>query len=713
MRSLRTILILAALSLSLTHCRWYDNQTTYFNTYYNAQRIMAEVEDEFAFQDENKRVKPRVLVPSVPGTEMKKDPNSINQPAFLKEFIIDRGKLQPVNTKVDSILIKGSKILANHPKSKYVEGTLFLMAKSYFYRNEWVPSQVKCIEMIEQFPDGDLSPDAHLLLAKNYLIQRKMTQGKTMLSKTVDVAWYKDRYDVLSQAYRIQAELALEDGDLEKAVQPFKQAVAQCEDNEQSARWQVDIASIYYRVGADSQAIEAFKKVYDYTPDVLAQFETQLYTAAAKVHLGKYDEAEVIFKELEDNRNYNDWQSFIVAERMALDRARKGDINDPSILAQEKKADTSFVGRPELMAQAFQKGMVLYKQNKYNEALPYFAKAKVVRTPVYDVAAKYFNLIRQWDDQQRKINSLKMAIPEKKSMSDSITNMIAGERFALGRVHEQMGNIDSAMFYFRLAHDSATPSDPARSRYLYAQARIMRDKDPDMADSLLEVLSKNYPGSDFGKEAQANLGYVADMQTDDATALYRSANSFRLVKDYAYATRQYMAIVSNHPTSDLAPKALYALGYMHERDLSQPDSARYYYGLLVEQYPRSEYAKEVRPSLEFALAKLNGAEVSDSLLLRDLDKERAEKAKAAELDPLQQMLKNNANALQVNGPNVNIPAGLIPGAPPGTNVNDMIKGQMDKMKGGIIPAGATPSGMTPVPTPTPPNPSDTTKPKGP
>jgi len=670
------------------------------------QRIMNEVEDEFSYQDENKRTKPRVLVP---GAELsaKKDPTAPTSAAFLREFIIERSKLQPVNVKIDSILIKGSKILANHPKSKYVEGTLFLMAKAYFYRNEWVPSQIKCVEMIEQFPSGDLSPDAHLLLAKNYLIQRKMSQGLTMLSKTVDVAWYKDRYDILSQAYRIQAELALESGDMEKAVQPYRQAVAQCEDGEQRARWQVDVASIYYRLGADSQAIAAFTKVFAYTPDVLAEFESKLYTAAARVHLGQYDAAEAIFVELEASRNFDEWSSFIVAERMALDRARKENVNDPTILAAERKADTAFVGRPELMAQAFQKGMKLYKQGHYSEALPYFAKAKVVRTPVYDVAAKYFNLIKQWEDERRKIAGYTLIVPERESMVDTLAMMKASALFSLGRVHEQMGNQDSSLMYFKMAFDSTAKSDPLRSRYLYAQARIARERDPEYADSLLEVLSRDFPKSDFGKEAQSSLGYVGDLQADDASELYRSANSFRAIKDYAYASRQYMAIYTNFPTNELAPKALYAMGYMHERNLNQPDSARYYYGLLVEQYPRSEYAKEVRPSLEFALAKLNGVEVSDSLLLNDLDAQRAKKAKEQELDPLQQLINNNQDALQMSAPGLNVPGINIPGVPPGTSVNDMLKGQIDKLKG-TLPT--TPGGPTVTPPPQPPMPSDTTKP---
>lgn len=228
----RTISILFLLSCvgGLFGCAWYDNRITYFNTYYNMERIRGEVIDEFDYHEELKRNRPRVLIPGMDSLKLTSGPpkNTIYQ--FLRALQIDRTKLQPVAQKVDSLLMKGSKVVAFHPKSDYIEGALFLMAEAYFFRSEWVPSQQKCLELIERFPEGEYSPDAHILLAKVYLMQRKVTQGTQMLSKAIDVAWYRDRYDVASEAYRIQAEMAIEDGDIEKAVMPYKQALVMCDD---------------------------------------------------------------------------------------------------------------------------------------------------------------------------------------------------------------------------------------------------------------------------------------------------------------------------------------------------------------------------------------------------------------------------------------------------------------------------------------------------
>jgi outer membrane protein assembly factor BamD (BamD/ComL family) len=250
------------------------------------------------------------------------------------------------------------------------------------------------------------------------------------------------------------------------------------------------------------------------------------------------------------------------------------------------------------------------------------------------------------------------------------------------------------MFYYRLAADSTSADDTERSRYLFAQARLIRPADTDAADSLLEIISERYPTSPYGRQASGDLGFSSDVVIDDAAELYKSATSFRLIKDYSVAASRYNAIVRDHSTSHFAPKALYALGWMHERETGMQDSAMYYYSELVDKYPRSEHAKEIRPSLEFALAKINGVEVQDSLLLRDLDKDLLEKAKAGERDAMQQLMDNNRDVLNPNMPNLpglNVPGLNVPGLnnPGGTPPGNLPPGNLPP---GSVPPGSVPGG---------------------
>ncbi len=678
-------------------CTWYDNQTTFFNTYYNMNRIRREVLNDFEYQDENNRKRPRVLVPAIDSLGLKSEAPKNTTYQFLKALAIDRSKLAPMSQKVDSILIKGSKVVGLHPKSEYVQPSLYLMAEAYFFRSEWVPSQQKCLELIERYQDGDYSPDAHLLLAKVYLMQRKISQGKQALSKAVDVAWYKDRYDILSEAYRIQAEISIEDGEIDKAVNPYKQALVMTDDSEQRSRWLVDIGSIYYRIGNYKLAEKNFAEALDEAPDALAEFESKLYMAASVARQDRVDEASAMFAELEDNKIFTEWASFIQAERIALDRLRTDNPNDKTLLAREKFADTSFVGRPELMAQSFQKGMSLYKRGDYQEAMKYFAKAKLVRTPVYDVANKYFTLLKQWDEEQRKVLQADLFLRIDTTRKDSILRMRASSMYAIGRIHEQLDAPDSALTYYQGAYEITPTESELAGRYLYSRARMLRERDPEVADSLFEYIADTWPRSEYAKEASVNLGYTTDATIDDASELYKSGTSFRQIRDYSYASQQYMAIVQKFPSSDYAPKALYAMGWMFERDRQMNDSALHYYGQLLEKYPRSTYAKEIRPSVEYALAKINGVEVNDSTLLKNLDDDLLKRAKQGEQDVLQQLMDRNRDALQVSGPNMNLPS--IPGITPnGGSVNDLLQGQIRDATGKVMGSDST---KVPVPPPLP------------
>ena len=142
---IRYSLVMAVLmALALGSCRHYENFTTLFNTYYNANKLMKEAEEEFEYQDEKKRLLPRVIVPE-PKLKIEL-PRRSGMPPFMQDLIVTRVKRQAVGIKLDSILIKGSKILAHKAGSNYIENTLFLMAKTFFYKEEWLPSQIKCSE---------------------------------------------------------------------------------------------------------------------------------------------------------------------------------------------------------------------------------------------------------------------------------------------------------------------------------------------------------------------------------------------------------------------------------------------------------------------------------------------------------------------------------------------------------------------------------------
>lgn len=615
--NIKFLLLIFAIPIFFLSCKKYDNFVTYFNTYYNMERLMKESENEFKFQEEKVRLKPRVYLPE---PEIKFDaPSQTGAPPFCEEFIVTQQKRQPVNIKLDSIIIKGSKILAKKPRGEYIQGSLYLMAKTYFYKEEWLPSQVKCGELIDKFPDGELSPDAHLLLSKGLLIQQKFYSGKIMLSRTVDIAWQLKRYDILSEAFRLQAELALFQDDLEEALRPYKQAIVQSDDGELKAKWQFDLAALLFRMRKFERAEPEFRKVHNYKPDYLTKFEAYLYQASSLARINRFDEAEKILKRIENDGKYEEWADFVFAEKMQLQRLRnnnafENDIEyDKDALKQlEVAADSLYVGNPGLAIYYFEKGMDLYNRDEYSNARSEFAKARMTRSPAALEANQLFTLINEWDMKRRKIKQYSFKYQDEE-FPDSVKTDIAQSFFELGRIHYQLKNNDSVEYYYEKASNIADPKEKKSARFLYAYSTILRESNPYKADSLLDVIIEYHPLTEYGKESMEILGYTEAFVIDTAAELYSSGTDLMEFGDKHFAIGQFWRIYSEFPNNKYAPRALYAIGWIYEKDFQILDSAKYYYDILIRKYPESEYAKDIQLTVLYLAALEKGGPLPDSL----------------------------------------------------------------------------------------------------
>ena len=605
------IFLIVATVLLVYGCRHWDNFTTYFNTYYNANRLLKESEEEFAYQDEKKRITPRVFIPE-PRIVTPDVPTSA-PPPFLEGFIVSQQKLQPVKIKLDSVIIKGSKILAKHPRSDFIEGTLYLMAKAYFYRNEWLPSQIKCSELIDRFPEGDLSPDAHLLYSENLLIQRKFSAGKTMLSRTVDIAWYKKRYDILSEAFSLQAELALYERDIEGALKPYKQAIAQAEDDEIKAKWQVDLAALLYRLHRFPEAEKNFAKAHSFSPDYVTEFEAYLYQALSLIRMGEYDKGLKIVSDLESDGNNQEWLAWAFAARMTVARMKK---EEKEFETAEKFADSAYMNNHALLAVYFEKGMDYYFADNYLNARKYFARTRNVRSVVYATSERMYALLNSLDQKQQSAKPF-LTQYSQGTITDTSRIMLAQYTFEAGRIFEQLGRQDSALSYYKAAIEYSPPQHNASAKYLYVYARSIQASNLMLYDSLMEVVAEKYPLTEHGKEALQKLGYTAKFVIDTVAELYVSGSKLRENKEFPFAIIQFLKIYNDYPKSKLAPKALYSVGWIFEKDLKLVDSALHYYRLLMEKYPYSEYAKDVNLSVVYLLALQSGEPLPDSLKPRE------------------------------------------------------------------------------------------------
>lgn len=598
--------------LFLVGCQTFDNFTTYFNTYYNMERLMDKAEDEFDFMAFDVR-EIQIYVPD-PQIKQQED-YSLGPPPFMKNMIITQRQRQAVEVKLDSIIIKGSKILAYSSKTDYVEGALFLMAKSYFYQEEWRPSEIKCSELVDKYPNSDFSPDAHLLFAKNALIQRNFYTGKIMLSRTVDIAWQKKRYDILSEAFRLQAELSLYENDKEEALRPYRQAVAQSENNELAAKWQLELAALLYRIGEFEKAAKEFAKVRDYSPTYEGLYESYLYEAQSHARIEDFKKSDELLTHLEEDSKFEEWMGYTYAGRLT-ERRMKG--NDIAIEAMENHSDTTYVNNTLINTYSFERGMDFYKNNNYFKAQQYFAKARNQRTPIFKEASYLFKALSElrYKTKSAEDQIKKFEADTTGNINDTLRYSTALLYFEAGRIHEELGNIDSVKHYYKLSYDVAPKNMNETSRFLYSYARVIREEDAYTSDSLYEVVADNYAMTEYGRDAMMKLGFTEEFIVDTVQDLFASGMKLKRFGDYEFAINQFNSVYVRFPKHTLSPRSLYNIGWIYERDMINLDSAIKYYDLLVQNYPDSEYAKEILLPLAQLKSIKSGDKIPDSLMYK-------------------------------------------------------------------------------------------------
>ena len=592
--SVTLLFSLVAGATILSSCQPYRNFTTYYNRFWNMERIMAEVEDDVEyFRDQQGPPKPRYVIPfdDVGGEEFYSD--------HLSRKTLDPEEVRTYKFKLDSIILKGSMLLSYQEKSDYVDDAIFYISKAYFYMREWYQSQEKAIELIENFPDSKWSPDIHLLYAMDLLKQGKLDEAEDMLSKTVDVAFRFKRADVLTEAFRLNADVQMAQGQTLQAIKPYERAILLSDEEKEQARWQSEIGVVLFRAGRFDDAIEAFDKVEEYDPDDLTAFEAGLQKAVALRAAGRYDDAGQQLDMLAEEEDFAAWKGLVEVERLSLDADRnKLPTLDPNVV---RELDSLNAGEYAIYG-LYERGVRAFNAGDYDVALVNFSRVSSAKSPYTKRARSYAIWINYYREEKKRADeaTVLQVIP----FPDSLALIATRSHYNIARFFNNYRIADSTEYHYRQAYKWAPEGSEEGARALYALSEFIRRSGNGVeADSLLTVLAENYGDNDYAHEARSRLGYSRDWLADPAQRDYTSGLDLMTnTREYQSALAMFKQVYRNHAGSQYAAMALYASGLLFEKYLNNQDSALYYYRLLIERYPDSEQARAMRAVVDKAIS---------------------------------------------------------------------------------------------------------------
>lgn len=220
--------------------------------------------------------------------------------------------------------------------------------------------------------------------------------------------------------------------------------------------------------------------------------------------------------------------------------------------------------------------------------------------------------------RQRAAGIRTILASRKSGYKDAQVNFQASEAYLF-----QLDQADSSLVLLKKISDDTTAQLDLRMKALYAQAYLRETAKSDSAssDSLLRSLIQKYPGTDYAKQAQRNLGQEVTQLTyqDSAHLLFLKAESLQVV-DSKSALPVLDSIILKFPKSSEAPRALWVKANLLGSEPATKELARQVLLKLQKDYLGSNYADVARLSLE-AKAELDPMQLrTEKELLQSLER---------------------------------------------------------------------------------------------
>lgn len=600
-------------------CAVTDFVGAYFNTYYNAQKLFTEAEEEVLNQPAR----------TAAGAE----------PAFLAPFDFP----QQARGKFTSVIEKCSKLLQYHPDSKLVDDALLMIGKSYYYQNEHQAAERKFKELLATYPESDLVLEASLLLANTYYRMNDKLNAAAHAQQLVQQAQQQDEPAIVAKASVLLGVLSAEAKEYDAAQQHFRQAAGTAETAQERSSAYRKVAEMHELLHQYDKAAEAFALSEAESDNYLGVYQGQIGKARNLSRLGRYEESLEILEDLIQNTNYREFFGEIDLDIANVYRDQK---DYRSAEAQYRYVDTAYA-RTEVAAKSYHELGLLYETKLflYDSARVAFDKGKVEYPPAPITVAlqrkstlmsKYFVSraeIAKYDSIKEYILHPPDTTEVEPALADSLSaDSLKGTTVALsdslrgtrvppvppppmdtvlarlaynkselgGLFYTGLQVVDSARYWYeRVLTDHPASSYAPRALYtliqIYGSDSVVARS---TIDSLHRVIVTRYPQSEFAAESRRHLGLAPVTRGVNPTETrLRDAELLVAKGDVASALQSYKEIVNADSASPFAPKAQYTIGWLYENMKGEMDSSIVHYERLVRRYPNSTYASLVQPRL--------------------------------------------------------------------------------------------------------------------
>jgi TolA-binding protein len=361
--------------LILSGCSVWENFTTYFNLYYNTSKLFEDTEADILSQQKD---------------------------LFSNDAIVLQGNSKNSLIKV---IEKCSNILQFDANSSYVDEALMMLGKSFYYQGNFQKSQRE----FEQLLATNQSDEAEVLetnfwIAKCLYALKENSEAVKSMEEIRKNSVEQGNDKIIKGSYVEDIKYYIREENYSRAISLTSEFADVYDDNSTRAEIYFELGKLYTLVSDNANAILAYEKVFNYSPDFDLEIEATIRYSDALREAGQYEKALDLFNNIRSKDKFKDSFNEIDLEigKTLLQLGRYDEA-----FSQFKMVDSTYKNTPFAAAANFEIGELYRTHLADYDSATYFYTKSIKSNPPKDYAEKARNnsqLFNKYQKLRKDIN---------------------------------------------------------------------------------------------------------------------------------------------------------------------------------------------------------------------------------------------------------------------------------------------------------------------
>jgi TonB family protein len=503
-----------------------------------------------------------------------------------------RGATRAGAASYKKAILKTDKVIEKWPSSTWYDDALYINGVSHYYTEDYGKAEKRLRELVVNYPESKYIRDARLYLAKARL---KLGEEATAMVLFEELFAESQDKEIQTEAALALGEYYFENKEFSKAEIYFGALIDSLGGAEDKAISKMYIADSYFYLFRYKQALENYQELLDFELTSPDKYKTKFRVGECYYFMNNIEEGMKHFYELADDEIYFDSLGSI---KLKIAQGYEWEEELPLAIEVYEEVILENERKPAGAIANYNLGLIYqYDYEDYKMAKEYYDAAKSAggRTDIYQDALERSSNIGKLETYQNRIELDTTATIEDIDQAAEIQYLLA-ELYIT-----KLDKPDSALQEFEYLANNF-PESYLAPKALIAIGLLHRNYYDDTLgyDSILRTVLREYPRSDYVPEAINLLGLSGTIADSGyASQYYEKAENFVFENQNLDSARYYFSlIVDSFPRSELNNKARFALLWTTENYDSPGDSSLYFeYAYFSDSFPDTEYGREAQSKL--------------------------------------------------------------------------------------------------------------------